>query len=76
MLSRFVLQVDNVSATLCNISAVGFNAINDACFVKRMCYVTARIVLFMALLISLDECSKQPQVTNYRVVSNPTSSFY
>ena len=27
----------SVSVTLCDISAVGFNAINDACPVKKVC---------------------------------------
>ena len=54
--SRFVLLVDSVSTTLCDISAVGFNTING-----QESVLTVRIVLFMALPISFDECSKQPQ---------------
>ena len=30
LLSRFILQVNSISATLCDICVVSFNAINDA----------------------------------------------
>ena len=38
--------------------------------------LTVRIVLFMAFMISFDECSLQPQPGHSLLVSNPTSGFY
>jgi len=60
--SRFVLRVDSVSATLCDISAVGFNAINDACLARV--YANSKDTFVYGFADSFDECIKQSQVTN------------